>query len=130
LGWALPALAASGFGVALSDRLGLGLPALIGGTVVFHLAAGACGPCLSAIGMARHGARAGTAAALLGAANFGLAGVLSPVVGAVGVTSAQPVGVAMGLVGTVAVVVLLALVRRVDAEPLGGDREPAERAMS
>jgi hypothetical protein len=36
----------------------------------------------------------------------------------------------MGLVGTVAVVVLLALVRRVDAEPLGGDREPAERAMS
>jgi MFS transporter, DHA1 family, multidrug resistance protein len=118
LAWALPVLAASGFSVALSDRLGFGLPGIVAGTVVFHLAAGACGPCLGAIGMAGHGARAGTAAAVLGAANFGLAGVLPPVVGAVGVDSAQPVGVAMGLVGSVAVVVLLVLVRRTGADPV------------
>ena len=130
LAWALPVLAASGFCVALADRLGFGLPGIVVGTVVFHVAAGACGPCLGAIGMARHGARAGTAAAVLGAANFGLAGVLSPVVGAAGVDSAQPVGVAMGLVGTVAVVVLLVLVPRHRAEPVDGDPEPALRAAS
>ena len=130
LAWALPVLSVSGFGVALSDRWGLGLAGIVAATVVFHLAAGACGPCLGAIGMAGHGARAGTAAAVLGAANFGLAGVLSPVVGAVGVDSAQPVGVAMGLAGTTAVLVLLTLVRRTGVVPVDGDRAPVGRAAA
>ncbi|WP_380161959.1 multidrug effflux MFS transporter [Kineococcus sp. R86509] len=116
LSWTLPLLAGAGFSVAITDRFGYGLTALVTCTVVFHLAAGASGPCFGVIGMARHAGRAGTAAALLGAANFGLAGVLSPVVGAIGVDSAQPVGVTMGLVGTSAVVVLVLLVRPGRAE--------------
>lgn len=109
LGWCLPLLAGAGFLVALLDGGGLGL--LVACTVAFHVGAGACGPCLSVIGLAHHGEQAGTAASLLGVANFGLAGLIAPVVGAVGVDSAVPVGVAMGLCGTVAFTLFLTLVR-------------------
>jgi len=123
LAWALTVLAGAGFSVALVDTLGAGLTMIVSCTVVFHLAAGACGPCLGTIGMARHAARAGTAAALLGAAYFGLAGLLSPVVGAIGVDSAGPLGVAMGLAGTIALASLHALVRPAGAAPWIGVRE-------
>ncbi|WP_185975735.1 Bcr/CflA family efflux MFS transporter [Tessaracoccus rhinocerotis] len=72
-----------------------GLAGVVIAMALFLLLAGGCGPCLSALGLAEHGERAGTAAALLGAANFGLAGVASPVVGLLGVTSFAPLGAVM-----------------------------------
>ena len=40
------------------------------------------------LALAHHGDEAGTAASLLGAVNFGLAGLLSPVVGLLGIAPA------------------------------------------
>lgn len=62
--------------------------------------------------MARYGRWAGTAAALLGAANFGLAGLTSPTAGAIGTTSVGPMGLVMGATETLAVVILHAVLMR------------------
>lgn len=122
LGVTLPTLAIAGVSVAGTGRLNLGLVALVLCTVVFHLAAGASGPCLGMIGMAPHAARAGTAAALLGAVNFGLGGILSPVVGVLGVQSAEPVGLVMGAVGIMAIFLFVVLVR--PAQVVAGTANP------
>ncbi|MCV2394338.1 multidrug effflux MFS transporter [Actinotalea sp. M2MS4P-6] len=49
-------------------------------------ALGGVNPSVQVTALSRHGARAGTAASLLGAFNFVLAGLISPVVGALGVS--------------------------------------------
>ncbi|MEY2457655.1 MAG: transporter, family, multidrug resistance protein, partial [Acidimicrobiaceae bacterium] len=48
----------------------------------------------------------GTAASLLGALNFGLAGLISPVVGLLGVSSAVPMGAVMAGTSMVAILAL------------------------
>jgi DHA1 family bicyclomycin/chloramphenicol resistance-like MFS transporter len=63
------------------------------------------------IGLGRHGRHVCTAAALLGAANSGLAGVTSPLVGVLGVASAVPMGAMMGGTQLLAVLLLCWLVR-------------------
>ncbi len=128
--WTLPLLAVAGYALAIVDQLGLGIPAILVCTVIFHLCAGAVGPCVSIMAMGNHGAHAGTAAAVLGAVNFGLAGVLSPVVGLIGVDSAVPMGLVMGLVGTVAV--LLIRVLDIDAGNVRhvGSTGPPQRAVT
>jgi DHA1 family bicyclomycin/chloramphenicol resistance-like MFS transporter len=49
-------------------------------------------PCVQVLSLANHGAQAGTAASMLGAAQFLMAGVVPPVVGWLGVSSAVPMG--------------------------------------
>ena len=74
----------------------------------------ACGftfPAVQVLALANHGAEAGTAASLLGALNFGLAGAISPLVGLFGVGSATPMAVVMGGAAVVAIVAVWALVR-------------------
>lgn len=74
----------------------------------------ACGftfPAVQVLALANHGAEAGTAASLLGALNFGLAGAISPLVGLFGVGSATPMAVVMGAAAVVAIVSVWALVR-------------------
>jgi DHA1 family bicyclomycin/chloramphenicol resistance-like MFS transporter len=74
----------------------------------------ACGftfPAVQVLALANHGAEAGTAASLLGALNFGLAGAISPLVGLFGVGSAIPMAVVMGVAAVVAIVSVWALVR-------------------
>lgn len=105
----LGALAVFGFAIAPAGALGL-RPLLIT-TALFMLAAGLSAPCLQVIGMEGQGHQAGTAAAVLGASNFALAGVTSPIVGAIGVDSATPMGVLMGATEAAALVVFLVLVR-------------------
>ncbi len=46
-------------------------------------------PSVQVMGLARNGRQAGTAASLLGAATFGFAGLITPVVGLVGVACHQ-----------------------------------------
>jgi DHA1 family bicyclomycin/chloramphenicol resistance-like MFS transporter len=74
----------------------------------------ACGftfPAVQVLALAPHGAEAGTAASLLGALNFGLAGALSPLIGVWGVGSAVPMAVMMLLAAVVAIAALWGLVR-------------------
>lgn len=66
---------------------------------------------MQAIALAHHGNEAGTAASVLGAANFGLAGLLSPVFGLFGVRNAVPMGVTMMVMATLAILALWILVR-------------------
>ncbi|GAA3321011.1 hypothetical protein GCM10017710_49160 [Arthrobacter ramosus] len=58
----------------------------------YILATGFMFPCVQVIALANHGAQAGTAASLLGASNFLMAGIIPPVVGWLGVSSAVPMG--------------------------------------
>jgi DHA1 family bicyclomycin/chloramphenicol resistance-like MFS transporter len=77
---------------------------------VLVTAAGFTFPVLQVLALAPHGNEAGTAASLLGAANFGVAGVVSPVVGLLGVTPAHA-GLVIASVLVIALGSLWALVR-------------------
>ncbi|GGI43647.1 DHA1 family bicyclomycin/chloramphenicol resistance-like MFS transporter [Agromyces flavus] len=74
----------------------------------------ACGftfPAVQVLALANHGAEAGTAASLLGALNFGLAGAISPLAGLFGVGSAVPMAVVMLGAAVIAIAGVWALVR-------------------
>lgn len=74
----------------------------------------ACGftfPAVQVLALANHGAEAGTAASLLGALNFGLAGALSPLAGIMGVGTAVPMAIVMGGAAVIAVASVWLLVR-------------------
>ncbi len=85
------------------------------GTVIplwFFIAA--CGfgfPCVQVLALNGHGHEAGTAASLLGALNFGIAGIISPVVGILGVGSAAPMGFVMAICAAVSIAALWLIVR-------------------
>lgn len=68
-------------------------------------------PCIQGLALHRHGAQAGTAAALLGAATFGFSGAISPVVGLLGVGSATPMGSVMAVCILLAIAALWLVVR-------------------
>ncbi|WP_426738206.1 multidrug effflux MFS transporter [Plantibacter sp. 2H11-2] len=108
----LPAMAVAGFFLGLISRTFPGFGPVLPTMLLFFALAGACGPCLGATGLADHAARAGTAAALLGAVNFGLAGVAAPIVGALGVTTFVPLGLVMGSAMTLATLLLWLMVSR------------------
>ncbi|ALL78454.1 transporter [Pseudonocardia sp. EC080610-09] len=61
-----------------------GLPAVLAGVWILLLACGFVMPNAPALALARHGETAGTAAALLGALQFGIGAATSPVVGLLG----------------------------------------------
>ena len=81
----------------------------------------ACGfgfPMVQALALANHGKEAGTAASLLGAMNFGLAGLLSPIVGLFGISSAVPMGAVMAATSVVSIASLWLIVRPRTVPPL------------
>lgn len=124
----LPLMATAGFTIAVSAALGLGLAPLLGSIFVFVSCAGLSFPCIQVTALAPHGAEAGTAAALLGAINFGLASTSAPIVGSFGTETAIPMGLAMGIVLTVATALLWIVVRPLRATRVGD--EPAELAVA
>lgn len=78
---------------------------------IFIMACGFAFPAVQVLALAPHGAEAGTAASLLGAMNFGLAGLLSPLIGVMGVDTATPMAIMMAAAATIAIIALWALVR-------------------
>jgi DHA1 family bicyclomycin/chloramphenicol resistance-like MFS transporter len=68
-------------------------------------------PSTQVLALAHHGQEAGTAASLLGAVNAGLAGIISPVVGLIGITSALPMSAVMVAVLIIAQIILWTVVR-------------------
>ncbi|HEV7167903.1 MAG TPA: multidrug effflux MFS transporter [Micrococcaceae bacterium] len=97
--------------IVVLDRAQLGQWGIIFPLWFYILATGFMFPSVQILGLARHGAQAGTAASLLGAATFGCAGVISPVVGLVGVQSGTPMGAIMGVCIALAMVALWLIVR-------------------
>ncbi len=67
--------------IIVADQLGLGIWGTMIPLFVFMTACGFTFPCVQVLALDRHGKAAGTAASILGACNFGVAGLISPVVG-------------------------------------------------
>ena len=93
------------------DSLGFGLPGILIPLWFFIASCGFGFPCVQVLALAQHGHEAGTAASLLGACNFGIAGLLSPIVGLIGVGSAVPMGAMMACTATVSILGLWLVVR-------------------
>jgi MFS transporter, DHA1 family, multidrug resistance protein len=81
--------------IVIDGILGAGVWGVLIPLWFFITSCGFCFPCLQAVALAHHGAEAGTAASVLGAANFGLAGLISPLLGLFGVNTSIPMGVMM-----------------------------------
>lgn len=75
-------------------------------------------PCIQVLGLNSHGHEAGTAASVLGAVNFGMAGIISPIVGLFGVSNAVPMGTVMACTAVISVVALWFVVRPTTVPPL------------
>jgi len=92
------------------DQVGAGL---LGITIPLWFFIASCGfafPCQQVLALANHGGEAATAASLMGAINFGLAGLISPVVSLFGV-SAHTMGTVMAITATVSLFVMWIVVR-------------------
>ncbi len=105
------------FGLLVSSLLIIGLVGIGAGLVgilvplwFFILSCGFAFPMLQVLALANHGGEAATAASLMGAINFGLAGAISPIVGILGV-SAVSMGGVMAVTAGVSVVIILTLIR-------------------
>lgn len=111
LATALTVLVLSAGTIVLLDSLGGGLVGILVPLWFFIFACGFTFPCTQVLALANHGSEAGTAASLLGALNFGLAGLISPIVGLFGIGNAIPMGTIMGCTALVSITVLWTVVR-------------------
>jgi len=111
LAGALTVLLLSASAIVVFDSLHFGLVGILVPLWFFIAACGFSFPCTQVLALANHGSEAGTAASLLGALNFGLAGAISPIVGLFGITNAVPMGAIMGCTAVLSIVVLWTVVR-------------------
>lgn len=113
--WILAVTTASQVGLGLiimaSWFLGLGMWGTLVPLWFFILMCGFTFPTVQYLALANHGKEAGTAASLLGAVNFGLAGALSPLVGLMGVDTAVPMAGLMAVAAAISAAVLWIVVR-------------------
>ncbi|MFT4052238.1 MAG: multidrug effflux MFS transporter [Microbacterium sp.] len=86
--------------IIAADQLGLGFWGTVVPLFVVITACGFTFPCVQVLALDRHGAAAGTAASIMGASNFGVAGLISPVVGWIakdaGITATSMASVMVG----------------------------------
>lgn len=97
--------------IALFDVLGFGLWGTLVPLWLFIASCGFSFPCVQVLGLVNHGREAGTAASLLGAVNFGVAGLLSPISGIFGASSAVPMALVMMATASVSILALWLIVR-------------------
>ncbi|GAB4051502.1 multidrug effflux MFS transporter [Catellatospora paridis] len=106
----LVTLAATGVG---------GLPALLCGLWAVLAASGLALPNAPALAMSRHGEAAGTAAALLGAVQFGVGAVAAPMVGLLGADAMAMTAVILaGMTAALAIALLVVRTARFDDVPV------------
>ncbi len=108
---ALPVAFLAAVTIGVLAFFGFGLFAVLIPLWVILLACGFCFPIVQVLALAHHGEEAGTAASLLGAVNFGLAGVISPIVGVLGISTALPMAAVMAVTFAIAILSLWILVR-------------------
>ncbi len=94
-----------------SDLVGWGQTGVLIALWFFIFGCGLTFPMTQVIALAHHGSEAGTAASLLGAINFLLAGAVSPLFGLFQIVDAVPMGSAMAICLGLALVVILSIVR-------------------
>lgn len=104
--------------IVLADQLHWGLWGTIVPLWFYILATGFMFPCVQVLALAKHGAQAGTAASLLGAVTFGSAGIVSPIVGGLGVSRSTPMGAVMAVCLALALASLWLIVRPRSVPPL------------
>jgi drug resistance transporter, Bcr/CflA subfamily len=102
---------ASAATIVILTESGVGIWGVVIPLWTFIAGAGFGFPCVQVLALNGHAHEAGTAASLMGALNFGLAGLLSPIVGLLGVASAAPMGIVMVGCSTVSVIALWVVVR-------------------
>jgi DHA1 family bicyclomycin/chloramphenicol resistance-like MFS transporter len=81
MAWSTAVLVVSASAIIVTDQLGLRLWGTIVPLFVFMTACGFTFPCVQVLALDRHGKAAGTAQSIIGATNFGVAGLISPLVG-------------------------------------------------
>lgn len=101
----------SALAIIVLDQAGAGLWGIFVPVWLFILACGFSFPCIQVLALVNHGREAGTAAAVLGAANFGIAGIVSPIVGLLGTGSASPMGAVMAVTAAVSIAAIWLIVR-------------------
>ena len=111
IAWATVAQVLAAAGMVVGDQLDLGVWGVMVPLWFFICATGFMFPSVQVMGLARNGKQAGTAASLLGAATFGFAGIVTPIVGVVGVKTATPMAVIMGISILLAMAALWLIVR-------------------
>ncbi|ALV43728.1 MFS transporter [Pseudarthrobacter sulfonivorans] len=97
--------------IVVFDQAGLGLWGVMVPLWFYIMGAGFTFPCVQVLALSSHGAQAGTAASLLGAATFLMAGLVSPVAGWLGITSSTPMGAVQAACILVAIAGLWLVVR-------------------
>lgn len=111
-------LVVSATAIVVVDILHLGLMAILIPLWVFITACGFGFPLVQVLALANHPREAGTAASVLGALNFGLAGAISPIVGVFGIDTAIPMGGVMAVTAVISVLALWLVVRPSTVPPL------------
>lgn len=100
LAFSTAVLLLAGAAIIVTDQLGLGLWGTVIPLFVFMTACGFTFPNVQVLALDRHGKAAGTAASIIGAVNFGVAGLITPVVGWVsrdaGITATTMAAVMVG----------------------------------
>jgi DHA1 family bicyclomycin/chloramphenicol resistance-like MFS transporter len=97
--------------IVVFDQLGFGLWGVLVPLWFYILGTGFMFPCVQVLALAGHAGQAGTAASLLGFSTFMMAGLISPVVGWLGITSAAPMGAVQGACILLAIAALWLVVR-------------------
>jgi DHA1 family bicyclomycin/chloramphenicol resistance-like MFS transporter len=109
---------AAAFALLLAGLTGVGgLPAVLVPLALVVSLAGLALPNTPALALTRHGEAAGTAAAVLGCLQFGVGGMIAPLVGAFGSTTAAPMAAVMLAVTGVAAVLMVGVVNRERPRP-------------
>jgi DHA1 family bicyclomycin/chloramphenicol resistance-like MFS transporter len=111
----LVALLAAGVLVVVGATGAGGLMGVLVPLGVVIASAGLSLPNTPALALSRHGEAAGTAAAMLGAVQFGVGAAVAPLVGLFGSGSAVPMGAVMMAVTLLATVLMFGVVRRDDS---------------
>ena len=111
LAFSTATMLASSLTIVLLDSLQVGLLGILVPLWFYIAACGFSFPLVQVLGLVNHAREAGTAASVLGAVNFGFAGLISPIVGFFGIHNAVPMGAVMATTALVAVLSLWFVVR-------------------
>jgi DHA1 family bicyclomycin/chloramphenicol resistance-like MFS transporter len=109
--WAVGGMFVSAAAIVVLDTLGAGLLGVLIPLFFFILSCGFAFPCQQVLALAGHGSEAATAASVMGAVNFGLAGLISPIVGLFGIHDAVPMGGVMAVTAAVSMAAMWLIVR-------------------
>jgi DHA1 family bicyclomycin/chloramphenicol resistance-like MFS transporter len=108
---AIGGMLVSALTIVALDMANVGLAGILVPLFFFITSCGFAFPCQQVLGLMNHGGEAATAASVMGAVNFGLAGLISPIVGLFGIHDAVPMGGVMAVTAAVSLVMMVVVVR-------------------